>query len=688
MWDENGDDELDSFFKNAYSTQNYQKSSKYMNVDNKIDENKKNSSMSINHKKVRKKSKKLVVNNNYNDINDDMYKGAEKIRDVLKIFSPKETLRPPRGRVGTQSSFSPMSKPLRILDSPSPSKFKRRKRSKKRVNPPPSNFNEAFRWIHLRDEYLEKLKAFTFRGNNIDNHNNNNKNTTNDDDDINTEVEFTEKDKIIFIALLVAYRKLSIQILQYYEKKAELPFMMSEIEDLEEYIRNMACSLDWMNVSSITDWLCIDPTENPLLSYKRLDGKWALKQAAYISEYRESASNYVETRRKLGYTDVVRPEFNEYMSTVPAELALSPIDMNQLQHLGGLIWKEYYGEVAAIETQLMDNHHHRTKLSGVTGVLASLAQALHVNEGSHPARSAEFWFFIWADYTKKQLHIRQLESNRCKVLVRKAFDGLQAWSYRSNGYRSLQIRINQKIMMNIFNSWSLYIKWCRKFNSIRRRVHLRKASLIFHHWVSFERMNQENRNFRRKKRIRLLKEIFSHIQYSAALSRHAMQTRLNTGSSFSFMERQRRRKLFNLWTRSVKIVKKTYKLFELVDRHQYTSAFIQWKEKVFPPKPKLPLRERFVRIKHVAMSHGNFLVRRLGDALKVAHAHSKNKAIEVAESMKNSSTFRKLTGQPMLTTGEINLVRKKKEDNRIMRIKTTGSISRDAILGKPIIEDK
>ena len=89
-------------------------------------------------------------------------------------------------------------------------------------------------------------------------------------------------------------------------------------------------------------------------------------------------------------------------------------------------------------------------------------------------------------------------------------------------------------------------------------------------------------------------------------------------------------------------------------------------------------------MKHVAMSHGNLLVRRLGEALKVAHAHTKNTALGVAESMKNSSTIKRyLTGQATLTAGELMVVNAKKEENRIRRIKTSGALSRDALLSKP-----
>jgi hypothetical protein len=128
------------------------------------------------------------------------------LKTTLKLFSPKEVRHFPRGRRGE----SPTSRPLKIINSPSPTK-----RLKRRINkptPPPVR-SEIFQWTDMRDHYISKMKDM------VEGKENRHKSNQHIDNDgyLNSnsnilEHNFTTAEKKIFIALLVAYRRLTVQI--------------------------------------------------------------------------------------------------------------------------------------------------------------------------------------------------------------------------------------------------------------------------------------------------------------------------------------------------------------------------------------------------------------------------------------------------------------------------------------------
>ena len=193
------------------------------------------------------------------------------LKTVLKLFSPKETRNLPRGRPGE----SPTAVPMRVLSSVSPKKRFRGRRKKSTMEV--MGDSEVHKLIGIRGTYLEKLHDFVFP-----------------QGDRGPARVFSSEERRIFAALLVAYRNLSMKIISMLRDKDLLPFTPSEEEDLEQYVREMATSLDWLAVPEVMSWLCLDPVENPLLSYYTLPGRWAVSEATVVQDFNSKAATTAE----------------------------------------------------------------------------------------------------------------------------------------------------------------------------------------------------------------------------------------------------------------------------------------------------------------------------------------------------------------------------------------------------------
>jgi hypothetical protein len=363
------EDDVDEYFRVSYSRQSLKSENMPFQAPDMAEKAQASSSSSKKTKMRTKKRGKASVKKHplQQLLLDEEYTSDQPestLKTVLKLFSPKETRNLPRGRPGE----GPTAVPMRVLSSVSPKKRFRGRRKKPTMEV--TGDSEVHKLIGIRGTYLEKLHDFVFP-----------------QGDQGPARVFSSEERRIFAALLVAYRNLSIKIISMLRDKDLLPFTPSEEEDLEQYVREMATSLDWLAVPEVTNWLCLDPVENPLLSYYTLPGHWAVREATVVQDFNSKAAVLLESKKKLGYVGLKKPELHPSVTTVPAELALSPDALKMCRELGAISWQLFYGEVKEMEDKMNDRHAH---IDGVKGVLIGMAEDMHVTGA--PRQGIEFFF--------------------------------------------------------------------------------------------------------------------------------------------------------------------------------------------------------------------------------------------------------------------------------------------------------
>jgi len=638
------EDEVDLFFRASYAPIHKEN----MMPQRYVSETVKSSSSKRNKKQSTKKKKsrggalnKLLLDEEYTNPPDSM------ISHTIKLFSPKETLHPPRGRRGE----SPTSVPMRVMRTPSPKKrFRRRKQQ------PVEDLNrgEVKRLMGIRTTYVEKLKAFVYPS----------AAPGGDVDELGPPRRFSLEERRIFMALLVAYRNLTLKIAKLFRDKESLSLTASEEENLEQYLGDMATSIDWMSVPEVVEWLCIDPAENPFLCYYNLSGCWVVKEAQLVKEFDAKVTVILEAKKKLGYIGVQKPELHPAVTTVPSELALSPDVLQDCVELGAIVWRLFFGEVEELAGRLNDRH---TNIDGVKGVLIDMADDLNVSGA--PLADINFFFGVWKQKVAVVQKIKGIMENRRLQTKRRVMNGFQVWANRSYGFRALQVRINERQKVQVFKAWMVYLTWCRQFNNILSRVSRRRLVRFFHAWTRFEKTFREKRDFMRNKNNRVLRTMLQHIKYFVVLKHHAMKYRLRTASGRTFLENFQRHKHFKSWKRTVSLGTRLRRLDAALVQGQIKRSMHIWIESIWPPKPKVPLAIRIRQLRDVATQHAQKAYNHISVVAGTAKRGSIAAAIKSKHYIMSSEVARIATGRPKYSKGELQVFHKQREDQRKNRVR-------------------
>ena len=465
-----------------------------------------------------------------------------------------------------------------------------------------------------------------------------------------------------------------MQIIEQHKRSASLPFTQSETEDLEQYVRTMATSMDWAEEPGIIGWICIHPIENPLLSYKRLDGAWCVEaESAYCIEFRRRCEEFTKARRLLGYTgdDVPTPDLMR--THVPPLLVLGPEDLGACGELSSVIWQLYRGEVEDMEERM-----NRAQIGiGVASVLMKMGEQNKLKEHRYrkPVRGLSFWFNVLKHNVVMKAQMKQMSMNRVMWAKRRVFDGLQQLACRCFGYRNLQLRINQKYELRAFRGWHAYLRWCRKFNTIRNGGVGRRIRRFFSAWKEFEQKFHEKRNFKLNSRKRLLQVVFKHIHYNLVLGNYAMSVRLRTKSSRTFRESFLRSKFFAEWKRTVDLNYSLSKLNRLIIAGQLRRGMQQWVDVVYPPQPRVPLSQRFAELREAATRHAQEGYRSIRAAALLAKHKSTSAVVRTKNYLLETDLVRAMSGKPKYTDSQMKLFKQQREDARKLRIQVAREVS-------------
>jgi hypothetical protein len=652
---EDTEDEVDEFFRNSYKSTVYRE-----NVEPQTgvrNDSKPKSAKSSKKKtkagKARKYKQPLQV------ILDDEYakQPESMVKTTLKLFSPKEVRRYPRGRPGE----SPGDQPMRIILTPSPKKRFRRKKAQ----PPPENHaaKELFKTMEVRETYIEKLKGFVFPAG------------MNEPPRV-----FSLEERRIFSALLVAYRTMSNKIVDAHMDSEALCLTATEEEELEQYVSQMGDSMNWLSVDEVIGWVCIDPHENPLLCYYDLAGNWVVTEAAIVKDFNQKAGLIIEGKRKLGYVDVKALRLDPAATTVPMELALSPGDLAKCRERGFVLWRLSYGLVHEMEGKLFSD---RNKIDEVKGALIGLAEEMNLS--GKAKLGIDHYFKVWRCKAGQSSHMKAMALNRQRQMKRRVMDVIMDWASRCWGFRRLQVQRNHHKMAKVYRAWKAYLEWCRQFNHIVARVSKRRVARCLEAWHHFAQVFHERRNFIINNCMRHLRITFRHLAYNVTLRKYAMVYRLRKGSGMTFAENYMRVDAFVRWKRLSVIAKRLRRLDSVILFGQMRRTARHWIDLTYPPKPPKSLKDRMRELHSVATRHAQTAYNHLSILSDKARKGAVAGSLKARNYIMGTETVRILSGKPKYTEGQLQVFRKQREDARLARIRSAKGTAKQGLKKRQIM---
>jgi hypothetical protein len=462
-------------------------------------------------------------------------------------------------------------------------------------------------WMVLRNMYIKQLKKFVFvedideelaptdnpsdkMVNNNDNemiHKNDNDKEPSQKNRVNfsgTVRQFSENDRKVFFALLIAYRKISVKILRLYKERAALALTMTECELLKNYVELMVEDMDWLHVEPVLKIIRLQVRVNPLFCIKRMDGISALYCPGNIS---------------LNSLDV--HEQANLLLQIPGELAISKLEFEELVELGQVIW-ELCGKQRDM-VQEIDMHMNRELKVALKGLGNAFGVATGADSyGEVDELSASVCFQGWKEYYLKRKGVVLMRRNKTLYIQRVVFDQFVFTTWQCKGYRNLQLMRQANTKNRVLICWRIYVLWCRKFNSLFRRSLLARLRYNFHKLHMNEQTTTLDRDFKKKRKANVLRLHFNHLRYNVVLNYHHLQMRLGKGNPFSFFDTSVRRKCFDAWVKYLAWSKTADILESKSEKIMFCDMFKRWRLVTWPQRPKVNIRERLRAVIAVSSS--------------------------------------------------------------------------------------